>query len=338
MKKISQDKENSIVKLLQAGYSITDVSKRLSVSLGTVSNIRTKRLPILQRRPAGRPRILSIRDKNKIKRKLLSGLLQTGVGVYKHVRDGGVNISYRTILRNLREIGFQSRKMVKKPFLSAKHRKARLNWARQHRHWTIDDWKRVVFSDEMKINLWHSDGIVYCWIRPGDPVQPFHLQQTVKHEGGSLMFWGCMTWQGLGYGCQIYEGTMKKEDYIQILDTSLKDTLEFYQYRPGDYIFQHDNDPKHTSKATKRYLEDQNIEVLPWPAQSADFNPIEHVWNILKVQIGRREKRPTSIHELWGAVLEEWELIPLEIIQNLYKSMPRRVEAVLKARGGHTKY
>lgn len=152
------------------------------------------------------------------------------------------------------------------------------------------------------------------------------------------MFWGCMTWQGLGYGCQIYEGTMKKEDYIQILDNTFKDTLEFYQYQPGGYTFQHDNDPKHTAKATTRYFEDQNIEVLPRPAQSADLNLIEHVWDILKVQIGRREKRPTSIHELWGVVLEEWELIPLEIIQSLYESMPRRVEAVLKARGGHTKY
>ncbi|OAQ23794.1 hypothetical protein K457DRAFT_39169, partial [Linnemannia elongata AG-77] len=70
MKKISQDKENSAVNLLQAGYSVTDVSKRLSVSLGTVSNIRTKHLPTLQRQPAGRPRILSTRNKNEIKRKL----------------------------------------------------------------------------------------------------------------------------------------------------------------------------------------------------------------------------------------------------------------------------
>lgn len=147
-----------------------------------------------------------------------------------------------------------------------------------------------------------------------------------------------MTWQGLGYGCQVYEGTMKKEDYIEILDTTFKETLEHYQYREGQYIFQHDNDPKHTAKATAHYLEEQNIDVLPWPAQSADLNPIEHVWDILKVQIGRRETRPTSIHELWNVVLEEWELIPTAMIQTLYESMPRRVEAVLKARGGNTKY
>ena len=152
------------------------------------------------------------------------------------------------------------------------------------------------------------------------------------------MFWGCITWQGLGYGCQLYVRSMKKEDYIQVLDTTFKESLEHYHYEEGEYIFQHDNDPKHTAKATARYLEDQNIKVLPWPAQSPNLNPIEKVWDTLKVRIGRREKRPTSIHELRNVVLEGWERIPKEKIQRLYESMPRRVEAVLKAKGGHAKY
>lgn len=338
MKKTTEDTQNSVISQLRAGYSVKNVARRLALSAATVSRIRTKHLPTLQKQPAGRPRILSARSKNDLNRKLLSGRLKTGKQVLKSLRDEGTNISYRSVLRNLREIGFQAKKKVKKPFLSKKHKQARLEWARGHRNWTVDDWKRVVFSDETKINIWNSDGIQYYWAKPGDPVQPFHLQPTVKHGGGSLMFWGCMTSKGLGYGCQIYEGTMKKEDYINILDTTLKESLEYYGLGKNEYIFQHDNDPKHKAKATTQYLEDQDIEVLRWPAQSADLNPIEHVWDKLKIQIGQREKRPTSVHELWDMVLEEWELIPQEMIEKLYESMPRRVEAVLKAKGGNTKY
>jgi len=78
--------------------------------------------------------------------------------------------------------------------------------------------------------------------------------------------------------------------------------------------------------------------VLPWPAQSADLNLIEHIWNYLKVRIGLRERRPTSIHNLWQVVLEEWEEIPLDYIESLYKSMLSRVRVVLEAKGGHTRY
>ncbi|KAF9150503.1 hypothetical protein BGX20_005658, partial [Mortierella sp. AD010] len=55
------------------------------------------------------------------------------------------------------------------------------------------------------------------------------------------------------------------------------DTLEDYGYYPGDFIFQHDNDLKHTAESTRTYLEDSGIDVLPSPAQLADLNPIEYV-------------------------------------------------------------
>src|SRR5690349_19274314 len=157
-----------------------------------------------------------------------------------------------------------------------------------------------------KFNIWNSDGMEYYWSRDGDPLMPHHIIPTVKHGGGSLMFWGSLTSRGLGYGCQIYEGTMSKDVYIDILQTTLGDTLEHYRYAPGEFIFQHDNDLKHTARATQEYLNNFEINVLPWPAQSADLNLNEHVWRYLKVQIGRRELRPTSIHELWQAVMEEW--------------------------------
>ena len=112
------------------------------------------------------------------------------------------------------------------------------------------------------------------------------------------MMWGCMTYFGVGYACQIYESTMKSVDYINILDESLKNAIDHYNMNIVDVVFQHDNDPKHTSKATKIYLDNLKLEVLPWLAQSPDLNPIEHLWHYLRVKIGSYESRPTSINTL----------------------------------------
>jgi acid phosphatase class B len=77
---------------------------------------------------------------------------------------------------------------------------------------------------------------------------------------------------------------------------------------------------------------------MKWPAQSPDLNPIEHLWWYLKKKLDEYEIPPSSQHQLWERCETEWEKIPKEVCQNLIESMPRRVEAVLRVKGGHTKY
>ena len=146
-----------------------------------------------------------------------------------------------------------------------------------------------------------------------------------------------MLWEGVGYASKI-DGRMDADLYVSILEDELQQTLEFYDKNSEDVIFQQDNNPKHKSKKAMSWLKDSGLEVMVWPPQSADLNPIEHLWHYLKRKMGEYETQPKSIQELWERVQDEWNKIPTSVCQNLIESMPRRIEAVLKAKGGYTKY
>ena len=154
---------------------------------------------------------------------------------------------------------------------------------------------------------------------------------------GEVMLWGCMTMQGIGYACRI-DGKMDAELYTKILDDEFLSTLEYYGISYSNVIFQQDNEPKPTTCLATKWFASKDIEVLQWPPQSPDLNPIEHLWQHLKRKLSSYETEPISITDLWNRVETEWNLIPPQVCLNMIESMPRRVAAVLKSKGSHTKY
>ena len=70
---------------------------------------------------------------------------------------------------------------------------------------------------------------------------------------------------------------------------------------------------------------------MEWFSQSADLNPIEHLWHHLKIKLGEYDRPASGIAELWERVQKEWNDIPASVCQNLIESMPRKVQAVLQA-------
>ena len=129
------------------------------------------------------------------------------------------------------------------------------------------------------------------------------------------------------------EGNMKSNMYCEILQQSMIPSLQKLGSR---VVFQHDNDPKHTSKMTNALLKRSRVKVMDWPSMSPDVNPIEHLWGILKRKV--EVFKVSNICQLRDVVMEEWKSIPVATSEALVNSMPRRVQTVRDNDGGHKKY
>ena len=99
-----------------------------------------------------------------------------------------------------------------------------------------------------------------------------------------------------------------------------------------------DNARPHRAHAIIHFLRQNAVDTIPWPAMSPDLNPIEHLWDILGRRVRQRDPPVNNLNELIAALQQEWNRIPQNQIQRLIHGMRRRLEAVIRARGGHTKY
>ncbi|KAG1492878.1 hypothetical protein G6F46_012749 [Rhizopus delemar] len=85
-----------------------------------------------------------------------------------------MSVSDSTVHRVLKKAGFIAFVKPQKPLLQwlpkpfAQNIMKRLQWAKSHQHWTVDDWKRIIFSDETKVNRFASDGKAYAWKLPNE--------------------------------------------------------------------------------------------------------------------------------------------------------------------------
>ena len=178
----------------------------------------------------------------------------------------------------------------------------------------MDYWNHVLWSDEMKINLFVSDGFKHVWRRPGEEYKNKCVMSTVKHGGGNYMVWVGMSAAGFGelhFSERNMNSKMSSKILLQNMITSLQKL-----------------NPNTTTALLKRL----RVKVIDWPSMTPDLNPIEHLWRILKWKVEVR--KVSNIRHLRDMVMEEWKSIPVATCEALVNSMPRRVKAVLDNDGG----
>jgi transposase len=328
----------------QAGVKLPEIAKYANVSLRTIQRIiknREERGHNDDATRSGRPTKVDDRTVRHLKIFLEGNRRESLSNLTSFVNNVAASpVSQDTVRRVLdNQLGMNARVAAKKPFLKPAHRVARREWAKSHRGWEREDWECVIWTDEASVEIGKDSRVVWVWRKPGERYDERCLAPTFKSGRQSLMVWGCMAYGKLGPLVLMPKDERKGADYVRlILSGPLWDFyMERYEEK-GLVAVMEDGAPIHRSKVAKDFRTSHHMEVLPHPAQSPDVNPIEHVWKRLKTRINQRPVRPKNLDELWVALQEEWEKIEVEFINSLVESMPNRVEAVLKAKGGSTKY
>ena len=147
------------------------------------------------------------------------------------------------------------------------------------------------------------------------------------------MVWGAIKF---GWCCQlaVIEDNLTSQRYID--DVVTPHVLPYFRNNPNS-VFMHDNARPHAVRRTT-YLQINNIVTLPWPSYSQDMNPIEHLWDHLDRRVRSRQPGPQNLCQLRQMLIDEWNNFPQYGINRLITSMPRRVAALSRPRGGHTRY
>lgn len=337
---LSKDFRKLIIKYHLEGKSLRKIGQIMDKSFSTVRNIVNKykkNQTIADLSRPGRPKKLDERTVSKIcrERKVKKNPFSSAVKIAQNIsEETGTKVSASTVRRSLHSNGLYGRVPRKKPLISARNKGRQSKIAAEHISKSEDFWNATLFTDESKFEIFGAKRKGKVWRPVREALNEKHLLPTVKHGGGNVMVWGSMAASGVG-NLVFIETTMRKEIYLNILKQNLQQSVQKLRL-PDQWTFQQDNDPKHTAHIVKDWLAKNVPNLLNHPAQSPDLNPIEHLWEHLDQQIRKRDI--TSKETLKKCLVEEWAKISSDVTKNLVDSMQRRMEAVIKAKGGPTKY
>ena len=181
IKSVPSAQRDNILVLSSSGLSTRQIATKTGFSKATIARVIKKGFPNKENIKMGCPAKLTAHDKKSIIHHVLSWEASTAVVATKSINSIiSTPFPTQTVRNTLQAANLKAVTKKKKPLLSPAHRKKRLAFASKHQHWTVKDWKRVIWSDETMINRIGSDGQEYVWRRAGKPLKEREVNVTLK--------------------------------------------------------------------------------------------------------------------------------------------------------------
>ncbi|GFW20570.1 transposable element Tc3 transposase [Trichonephila clavipes] len=197
-------------------------------------------------------------------------------------------------------------------------------------------WSRVLFTDESRFSTRSDSQRVLIWREIGTRFYTSNFKERHHYGGPGVLVWGGIILNGRTELHIFDRGSVIGDRYCE--EVLLPHVRLFRGAIGPDFIVMDDNAWPHLTLAFEELLESEDITRMDWPAYSPDLNPIEHVWDALGRRIAAHLHHPENTQQLKQMLIEEWALLPQEMLHQLVLSMWRRCEATIAVRGGHIPY
>lgn len=342
MGRVSEERRWRIVALHEdAKWSYNRIALHFHMAKSSVRN-QIKRFKathgVKDRKRSGRPPVMDEEDGNFVSDIARSRPFVTLQELQDELRRQHVHASHSTISRRLHDGGLKSYRPLRFIPLSDAHKTTRVQWCRQHRHWSgLQEWRQVVFSDESRFCVRWTDGRLRVWRQRGSRFAQQNAIQDAERQGsgGSVMVWAAISWHHKS-AMVIVDGTMTGRKYRDDVLQEVAIPFGLASIGPG-FILQDDNATPHRCALVEEFHESRlDYTHMEWPSRSPDLNPIEHVWDELGRAIARRGI--ANARDLKLALMEEWHNIPQDRVRRVIRSMRSRCECVIAADGGATRF
>ncbi|KAK3881418.1 hypothetical protein Pcinc_014138 [Petrolisthes cinctipes] len=285
-----------------AGKGIREISQLMGISRATV-RLWLRRYEaeghVLTRPRPGRPRVTTNEDDERLRRAVERNPQMTAVTL---TREAELPCHVVTTRRRLWEAGLRCHIPARKEMLTEANKQSRLRFAQTYVNVGADIWKSVIFSDEKCFSSVSAQGR-QCWRLRDTRFSAINIAQRSRSGRVSVSVHGWMWWGGPGELVTI-EGNLDSQQYINILETSFLPSVRAYAIpEPKPIYFVQDRSPIHTSRAVSNWF--WALMVQEWEVEQKTKEAVE------------RKTR------------EVWELV---------ESVPRRLQDVIEAEGGWTRY